>query len=114
MKPPKTARQTANNDFPMRIEPLGNDELADDALALAMQVRLYMTENNVTGLSQDFELEMLVPDYLESADGLTDPWGSPYLLRMPGDGRDFDIVSYGEDKVEGGTENNADVVHGKK
>ena len=82
--------------------------------ALAMQVRLYMTENNVTGLSQDFELEMLVPDYLESADGLTDPWGVPYLLRMPGDGRDFDIVSYGEDKVEGGTENNADVVHGKK
>lgn len=39
MKPPKTARQTANNDFPMRIEPLGNDELADDALALAIQVR---------------------------------------------------------------------------
>ncbi|MSR40321.1 MAG: prepilin-type N-terminal cleavage/methylation domain-containing protein [Phycisphaerales bacterium] len=82
--------------------------------ALAQQVRLYMTEKNVSGLSQDFELEMLVPDYLESIDGLTDPWGMPYILRMPGDHRDFDIVSYGEDKVEGGEDNNADIVHGKK
>ncbi len=39
MKPPKTPRQTASNDFAMRIEPLGDDALTDDALALAMQVR---------------------------------------------------------------------------
>jgi 4-carboxymuconolactone decarboxylase len=39
LKPPKTPRQTPNNDFPMRVEPLANDQLADDALALAMQVR---------------------------------------------------------------------------
>ena len=39
LKPPKTPRQTAKNEFPMRIEPLGDDALTDDALALAVQVR---------------------------------------------------------------------------
>jgi len=39
LKPPKTPRQTPANDFPMRIEPLGADEMAPDALELAMQVR---------------------------------------------------------------------------
>ena len=39
MKPPQTPRQTPGNDFPMRIEPLGPDEMAPDALALAVQVR---------------------------------------------------------------------------
>ncbi len=82
--------------------------------ALAQQVRLYMTEKNVSGLTQDFELESLVPDYLESIDGLTDPWGHLYVIRMPGDGRDFDIMSFGEDGVEGGEDANADIVHGKK
>jgi alkylhydroperoxidase family enzyme len=39
VKPPKTARQTPSNDYPMRIEPLNSDELTGDALELAMQVR---------------------------------------------------------------------------
>jgi alkylhydroperoxidase family enzyme len=39
LKPPKTPRQTPANEFPMRIEPLGPDEMAPDAMALAVQVR---------------------------------------------------------------------------
>jgi 4-carboxymuconolactone decarboxylase len=39
LQSPKTPRQTPNNDFPMRIEPLGDDELTPDAMALAVQVR---------------------------------------------------------------------------
>jgi len=32
-----------------------------------------------------------------------DPWGRPYAYRSPGaDGRDFDLLSYGADGVEGG------------
>lgn len=39
MKPPRTTRQTASNDFPMRIEPLSSDALTPDAMELAVQVR---------------------------------------------------------------------------
>jgi general secretion pathway protein G len=33
-----------------------------------------------------------------------DPWGSPYVLRSGGgrDGKDYDILSYGQDMTEGG------------
>lgn len=39
LKPPKTPRQTPDNDFPMRIEPLAPAEMASDAMELAVQVR---------------------------------------------------------------------------
>lgn len=39
-----------------------------------------------------------------------DPWGRPYLYRVPGrDGRDFDIYSLGADGREGGEDNDADI-----
>lgn len=40
-----------------------------------------------------------------------DPWGNLYIFQCPGkDGRAFDIISYGEDGVEGGEEENADIL----
>ncbi len=39
LQQPKTPRQTPGNDKPMRIEPLGAEEMAPDALELAVQVR---------------------------------------------------------------------------
>ena len=38
-----------------------------------------------------------------------DPWGKPYLYRMPGEKTDFDIVSYGKDGQPGGSGENADI-----
>ncbi len=39
-----------------------------------------------------------------------DPWGNNYVYISPGmDGRDYDIISFGQDGEEGGEGNNADI-----
>ena len=38
-----------------------------------------------------------------------DPWGKPYLYRVPGERGDFDLVSYGKDGQPGGSGENADL-----
>ena len=41
---------------------------------------------------------------------LKDPWGTPIEYRAPGsDGRDFELVSLGKDKKQGGDDNNKDI-----
>lgn len=48
--------------------------------------------------------------YVDSVDKLNDPWGRPFVLRIPGQKNiDFDIVSYGADGAPGGTGENEDV-----
>ena len=39
----------------------------------------------------------------------TDPWGNPYVYRSPGEGRPYDLLSYGKDGEEGGEELDADL-----
>ncbi len=40
-----------------------------------------------------------------------DPWGAPYIVKMPGvGGQSFSVVSYGADGREGGEGMNADIV----
>lgn len=38
-----------------------------------------------------------------------DPWNSPYVLKSPGEHSEMDVLSYGADRQEGGTGNNADI-----
>lgn len=38
-----------------------------------------------------------------------DPWGSPYVYLSPGIHKEFDLVSYGADGVEGGEGKDADI-----
>lgn len=40
-----------------------------------------------------------------------DPWGMPYQYRIPGQqpGRDYDLFSFGRDRVEGGSGDDADI-----
>lgn len=38
-----------------------------------------------------------------------DPWGLPYVYRSPGQGGDFDLLSYAKDGQEGGEGDGADV-----
>ena len=39
-----------------------------------------------------------------------DPWGKPYLYRMPGERGEFDLLSYGKDGRPGGSGEDADLV----
>ena len=38
-----------------------------------------------------------------------DPWGRPYVYRVPGPRGDFEVVSYGRDGKAGGTGEDADI-----
>jgi len=40
---------------------------------------------------------------------LKDPWGQPYHYKAPGEHGEFDIVSYGADRQQGGDGKNADI-----
>ena len=85
-----------------------------DASALAQQVELYMTKYQVSTLPSDFSLEILAegePPMLKNRKQLNDPWGRPFIIRIPGVANyDYDILSYGEDG-EAGTPD--DVVNGQ-
>jgi len=47
--------------------------------------------------------------YLKGGVVPPDPWGNPYLYRLPGQHGTYDIVSYGADGHEGGTGSGTDV-----
>lgn len=48
--------------------------------------------------------------YVKKADSLVDPWGRPFIYRMPGDdGREFELLSLGADGQPGGEGDDADV-----
>jgi general secretion pathway protein G len=38
-----------------------------------------------------------------------DPWGNAYIYRIPGEKREFDLISLGADGRSGGSEENADI-----
>lgn len=40
-----------------------------------------------------------------------DPWGNPYVYRIPGEHGEFDLYSYGRDGKQGGSNEDADVVN---
>ena len=46
--------------------------------------------------------------YAKEAD-LKDPWGSPYVYRVPGENGGFDLISLGADRKDGGTSVAADI-----
>jgi general secretion pathway protein G len=48
--------------------------------------------------------------YLRKAIPL-DPWGKPYVYRVPGEKGDFDLISYGKDGQPGGSGENADITN---
>lgn len=48
--------------------------------------------------------------YLNKAVPL-DPWGQPYVYKIPGEHGDYDLLSYGKDGKPGGTDENADITN---
>lgn len=49
--------------------------------------------------------------YLKNREALIDPWGRPYLYRLPGEHGEYDLYSLGADGKEGGEGNNADLTN---
>lgn len=91
--------------------------------------RTKKAEADIALLEQAAEMYRLNKfDYPATGDGLQalvtegyvkrlpdDPWGNPYRYAAPGgDGRAFDIYSYGADGAEGGEDDNADIGNWKK
>ncbi len=79
--------------------------------AIETAVNLYLNDTGVI-LNSNFDLDMLlVPaedgggpqgPYFSKDEDIIDPWGNPYLMRVPGDvNYDFDIFSIGPDLQEG-------------
>lgn len=48
--------------------------------------------------------------YLKKNKVPLDPWETPYRYTSPGANGDYDIISYGKDKQQGGDGDNADIV----
>lgn len=84
-------------------------ELQLDALRSA--TRLYYIDTGRFPTEQE-SLEVLISPspgtagwagpYLDSRDGLIDPWGREYIYRAPNDETDFDIITLGRDGALGG------------
>lgn len=47
--------------------------------------------------------------YLRRAEALRDPWGNPYLYKMPGEHGEVDVFTFGNDGAAGGTGEAQDV-----
>lgn len=79
---------------------------------IAQQVSLYALDQGWSRVPQDFDLQLLVDANLLRSRDLIDPWGNPYMIRVPGtENPDFDIVSYGANGEPGGEGYDADIVN---
>jgi general secretion pathway protein G len=82
--------------------------------SIAQQVRLWMVDNGLSRIPDDFDLSMLADGedpYMEP-DELLDPWDTPYEIHNPGTiNSDFDIVSLGADGERGGEGESADITN---
>ena len=103
----------------------------DDAKRTAAQVQIKEVEqaldlyhlDNGSYPTQDQGLDALVskpslpPEPMNYRSGgylkkvPNDPWGRPFIYRMPGDHGEFDLLSYGPDGQEGGEEKNKDITN---
>ncbi len=57
--------------------------------------------NDVLGWHGPYLKKKIIPD---------DPWGQPYIYKYPGKQGDYDLLSYGADRREGGKGEDEDIV----
>lgn len=86
--------------------------------AIASALELYALDNGdypapqigLKGLvERPHEATRWAGPYLKKAQGLIDPWGRPYLYRVPGRDSAFDVFTLGRDNAPGGTGEDSDV-----
>jgi len=92
-----------------------------NAASLASAVNSFMSETSKKPDGTSLEFLIKRPNdvdatvwhgpYVSNADMLKDPWGRPYILKIPPEkNADFDILSYGADGKPGGKDEDADIV----
>jgi general secretion pathway protein G len=91
-----------------RIE-IKNIETALDLFRIDVGRYPTQEEGLIALLQQPASLAAWKGPYLDKKNDVNDPWGAPYIYRIPGQHGDYDLLSYGADKVEGGTGENEDV-----
>jgi general secretion pathway protein G len=85
-------------------------------------LRVYLLDSNLTLPSDGMDLRILLePEengggpngpYFNKESELLDPWGTIFVIRVPGDiNYDWDIISYGEDGKPGGEGINEDITN---
>jgi general secretion pathway protein G len=90
------------------------------ASTIAKAINLYLLDEGLSAPDDNFDLEILLIStddgggqhgpYLERAADVIDPWGVSYELMVPGDvNASFDVISWGEDKQQGGEGAAADI-----
>jgi general secretion pathway protein G len=92
-------------------------QLQIDQLGNALQL-FYIDTGRYPTSSEGLSVLMTAPPgdsswngpYLDSAEGLTDPWGRAYLYTEPGDTEQPDVTSLGRDGSRGGSGENADLM----
>lgn len=72
------------------------------------QIKMIITTMGTPPGSEE-GLNKLVEEGMMKKTGVTDPWGSPYQYRSPGEHDEFDVWSFGADGKEGGDGNNKDI-----
>ena len=87
-----------------------------DVSTLSQQVRMYMVQNGMDRVGDDFELSKLCDGddaLISNVNQLMDPWKHQYVLVYPPSfNKDFDVVSYGADGQPGGDGQNKDIING--
>ncbi len=87
-----------------------------DVSTLSQQVRMYMVQNGMDRVGDDFELSKLCEGddpLISNINQLNDPWRHQYVLVYPPTyNKDFDVVSYGADGQPGGEGPNKDIING--
>ncbi len=81
---------------------------------LSNQVTIYMTQNGMSSLPDDFELAVMSEgdDPMLTVAALKDPWKNDYILELEEvpRGMAFDLMSYGADGQPGGEGEDADIL----
>ena len=99
-------------------------DIAKSKMALVEQglARFFYDCGRLPTDSEGLEVLIIMPDELEGKwagryckeSELIDPWGNPYLY-FEGSGelgdKEYELISFGADGVEGGEENNADITN---
>ncbi len=92
-----------------KTAPARREQAVSTILHLEIAIKMYSLDN--VGRRPDALEQLIEPTevsetgYLEQSGIPLDPWGNPYLYRVSSHptADDYDIISYGEDGVEGGT-----------
>ena len=60
-------------------------------------------------VEKPWESERWNGPYIKNREALIDPWGQPYVYRIPGREADYDLYTLGADGQEGGDGENRDI-----